>query len=158
MHVQNLQSLILEKDQQLSDLKERIDQLEATQGASTGALSELLAKERDHVQVVASELQDAQRALRDEQAKRKIAEDKLAAVIAQRQQAAATEAELEGLLGLANEELGKKEISLREAKRKSDIIDGVALEKRSRQELIQAQKQLNDVLKAIGQILLQKNE
>jgi hypothetical protein len=100
---------------------------------------------------------ETEKSLRDEQAKRKIAEDKLFNVMYQRSQQQAASAPSDGdshhLLELANEELGKKELVLRDARRKSDIYEGQHLDKKSRPELLQAQKQLADVLKIIGQVL-----
>ena len=42
------------------------------------------------------------------------------------------------MLELANEEIGKKELGLRDAKRRSEIYEGHQLDKRSRPELLQA--------------------
>jgi hypothetical protein len=56
-------------------------------------------------------------------------------------------------LELANEELSRKEMQLRDSKRKSDILEGKGLEKSSKSELQQAQKQLGDALKIISSML-----
>lgn len=53
-------------------------------------------------------------------------------------------------MDLANEELGKKELVLRETRRKGEVFEGQNLDKRTRPELMQAQKQLGDVLKIIS--------
>lgn len=60
-------------------------------------------------------------------------------------------------MDLANEELGRKELALRDYRRKSEIYQGENLEKRSRAELQQAQKQLADVLQIVNQILSGSN-
>jgi len=57
------------------------------------------------------------------------------------------------LLDLANQELTRKELQFREAKRKGEIYEGHGLDKRSRPELQNAQKQLTEVLKTINQLL-----
>lgn len=46
---------------------------------------------------------------------------------------------------------------LRETRRKGEVYEGHNLDKRSRPELMQAQKQLADVLKIIGQVLSASN-
>ena len=98
---------------------------------------------------------DIEKSLKEEQTKRKLVEDKLFTAVTQKsQQAAAASAEsaedASQLLELANEELSKKELSLRDSKRKSEIYEGHHLEQRSRPELQHAQKQLADVLKIIN--------
>jgi len=84
-----------------------------------------------------------------------LAEDKLfAAVTSQKKQASAVEAaEAQQLLELANEELGKKELALREARRKADLVDALHLEQRSKAELLQAHKQMTEALKVINQMI-----
>ena len=73
----------------------------------------------------------------------------------QKQQAAeaADSADAQNLLDLANEELTRKELTLRDAKLKSEIFDGHHLEKRSRSELQHAQKQLTEVIKIVNGLL-----
>ena len=66
----------------------------------------------------------------------------------------AESAEALQLLELANEELGKKELALREARRKADLVDGLHLEQRSKAELLQAHKQMTEALKVINQMIL----
>ena len=73
-------------------------------------------------QVLNGKLLETEKALRDEQAKRKILEDKLFQMVAQKQtQAAAAESapnesDLADLLELANEEIARKDRQLRESK------------------------------------------
>ena len=117
-----------------------------------------LLKEKALSKNLNEQLLETEKALRDEQTKRKLAEDKLIAVISQRQQAQAsvshtTDKDAPILLELANEELTRKELQLRDSKRKSDILEGKGLEKSSKSELQQAQKQLGDALKIISSML-----
>jgi hypothetical protein len=71
--------------------------------------------------VLNGKLLETEKALRDEQAKRKILEDKLFQMVAQKQaQAAAAESapnesDLADLLELANEEIARKDRQLRES-------------------------------------------
>lgn len=65
-------------------------------------------------------LLETEKALRDEQAKRKILEDKLFQMVAQKQSQAAAESapnesDLADLLELANEEIARKDRQLRES-------------------------------------------
>ena len=65
-------------------------------------------------------LVETEKALRDEQAKRKILEDKLFQMVAQKQSQAAAESapnesDLADLLELANEEIARKDRQLRES-------------------------------------------
>ena len=115
-------------------------------------------KEKALTSILNEQLLETERALRDEQAKRKIAEDKLFNAIYQRQQAQAaaphtSNGDSDQLLDLANQEMTRKELQLRDSKKKSDIYEGEGLEKRSKNELQQAQKQLGEVLKIVNQLL-----
>jgi hypothetical protein len=111
-------------------------------------------KEKALTQILNENLLDTEKALRDEQNKRKIAEDKLFNAIYQRQQSQAaaphTAGDSDQLLALANEELSRKELQARDYKKKADIYAGEGLERRSKAELQQAQKQLNEVLKIVN--------
>ena len=115
-------------------------------------------KEKALTQILNENLLDTEKALRDEQNKRKIAEDKLFNAIYQRQQAQAaaphtSSGDGDQLLELANEELGRKELQMRDFKKKADIYEGEGLERRSKAELQQAQKQLSEVLKIVNQLI-----
>jgi hypothetical protein len=70
--------------------------------------------------VLNGKLLETEKALRDEQAKRKILEDKLFQMVAQKQSQAAAESapnesDLADLLELANEEIARKDRQLRES-------------------------------------------
>ncbi len=103
-------------------------------------------------------LLETEKALRDEQAKRKILEDKLFQMVSQKQAQTAAESapsdshstDAKGLFVLANEEIARKDLQLRESKKQAEVFTGQNLEKRSRSELQQAQKQITDVLKIIN--------
>ncbi len=103
-------------------------------------------------------LLETEKALRDEQAKRKILEDKLFQMVSQKQAQKAAESapsdshstEAKDLFELANEEIARKDLQLRESKKQAEVFTGHNLEKRSRSELQQAQKQIADVLKIIN--------
>lgn len=103
------------------------------------SLSEQLHKERSLNNLINSQLLDTEKSLRDEQAKRKLVEDKLFSVSQQKHKAAqaADSESQQHLLELANAEIARKELSLRDARRKNEIFEGHNLDKRSRPELIQ---------------------
>jgi hypothetical protein len=62
------------------------------------------------------------------------------------------------LLELANEELRKKERSMREVKKKQEIYEGKNLENKSDKELDLARKQLTEALKLVSSVLDRKNK
>lgn len=106
-------------------------------------------------QVLNGKLLETEKALRDEQAKRKILEDKLFQLVSKKQAQAAAESapsdsDAADLFELANEEIARKDLQLRESKKQAEVFTGHNLEKRSRSELQQAQKQIADVLKIIN--------
>ena len=179
-HLQQLQQIIFAKDQELIANKQRmvaqdteigkltlqnqaLAQKAASQESSSGHsnLSQIqreLQKEKALTSILNEQLLETEKALRDEVAKRKIAEDKLFNAIYQRQQAQAAAphtnaGDSDQLLELANEEISRKELQLRDSKKKSEIYEGEGLEKRSKTELQNAQKQLGEVLKIVNQLL-----
>lgn len=92
-----------------------------------------MSKEQALNQVLNGKLLETEKALRDEQTKRKIVEDKLFQLVSQRQaqtaaQSAPTESDAQDLFVLANEELARKDLQLREARRQADLYSGVHLE------------------------------
>ncbi len=62
------------------------------------------------------------------------------------------------MLELANEELRKKERSMREVKKKQEIYEGKNLENKSDKELDLARKQLTEALKLVSSVLDRKNK
>lgn len=106
-HLQQLQQIILAKDQELLLHRQRTAALEtdlakaskvvvpnsspASHDNNSAALRDQISKEQALNQVLNGKLLETEKALRDEQAKRKILEDKLFQMVAQKQAHAAAE-------------------------------------------------------------------
>jgi hypothetical protein len=83
--------------------------------------------------VINGKLLETEKSLRDEQAKRKILEDKLFQLVSQKQaqtaaQSAPTDSDAADLFELANEELARKDEQLRKARSLNVLNSGVNLE------------------------------
>lgn len=80
--------------------------------------------------------------LKDEQLKRKAVEDKLFIVVQKQSTHAGAQSGEKDLFEIANEELRKKDRQVRDTTKRLDIFEGRDIDKRSKQDLQHAQKQL----------------
>ncbi|CDW79057.1 ankyrin repeat domain-containing [Stylonychia lemnae] len=171
-HLQQLQVIILQKDNDIHLLNSKMVLLEQQLQAKAleqnsedkelknqvNHLNDLLMKERAMTHMLNNQLLDAQRTLSDEQSRRKETDDKYNTLLNETQGRQSTTSSEHDLLDLANLELRAKERSLRDVQRKNDIYEGKNLETKNKLDLQTAQKQLADALKIINLLLEGKKQ